>query len=59
MAAPIPTNDDVYLHRAWRAKLHWVPVLQDSAPMVPKPDLRGRCAEFGTQWMDGGLVGPW
>ena len=58
MAAPIPTNDDVYLHRLARSLARQaalgagLPVLQDSAPMVPKPDLRGRCAEFGTQWME-------
>ena len=46
---PTTTSTCIASHAAWRAKLHWVPVLQDSAPMVPKPDLRGRCAEFGTQ----------
>lgn len=49
---PTTTSTCIASHAAWRAKLHWVPVLQDSAPMVPKPDLRGRCAEFGTQWME-------
>ena len=49
---PTTTSTCIASHAAWRAKLHWVPVLQDSAPMVPKPDLRGRCAEFGTHWIE-------
>ena len=61
MAAPIPTNDDVYLHRLARS------LARQAALGAGAAGQRSNVPEAGSAWslcrvrhaVDGGLVGPW